>query len=262
MPFPIAAAAQVAAPLIGGLANIGRGRREHRRNLQSQTHAHNLNLQAFDYQNAYNTPKNQVARLKDAGLNTALAYGQATTGNATGVPQVQPVNRSVDKVDVSQLLQGAAQGVDTLLKEQQNRNLEATQKETESRTVLNTIEAAVKGGTQKEAKGLIRSQLQNLQADTRQKAQNLKNSLVSEKLLNQNFTKAQIDTENSRIQKELNRLDLDHVTKSGLSRLEPTIVKVAWRLAQKGGASFKQLIEFMIKKNTQFGDGLNLLPKQ
>ena len=48
-----------------------------------------LNKQMFDYQNAYNTPKAQMQRLKDAGLNPALMYGQGTTGNAQGYPQIQ-----------------------------------------------------------------------------------------------------------------------------------------------------------------------------
>lgn len=43
----------------------------------------------FDYQNAYNTPKAQMDRLRKAGLNPALMYQQGTTGNAVGAPQMK-----------------------------------------------------------------------------------------------------------------------------------------------------------------------------
>ena len=45
----------------------------------------------FDYYNAYNTPRNQVQRLKDAGLNPALMYGKGTTGNADKLPEMEAI---------------------------------------------------------------------------------------------------------------------------------------------------------------------------
>jgi hypothetical protein len=47
-----------------------------------------MNKRMFDYQNAYNTPKRQMERLKAAGLNPALMYGQGNTGNAQGYAQM------------------------------------------------------------------------------------------------------------------------------------------------------------------------------
>lgn len=47
----------------------------------------------FDYQNRYNTPAKQMERLKEAGLNPALMYGQGTTGNAQGFPQQAPAQQ-------------------------------------------------------------------------------------------------------------------------------------------------------------------------
>ena len=62
----------------------------------------------FDYQNAYNTPKRQMERLRRAGLNPALMYGQGTTGNASGFPQQAPADQ--------QNLAGAASLQTALLK--------------------------------------------------------------------------------------------------------------------------------------------------
>ena len=44
-------------------------------------------LQMWNMQNEYNTPANQMSRLKDAGLNPLLAYTQATSGTASQMPQ-------------------------------------------------------------------------------------------------------------------------------------------------------------------------------
>lgn len=41
----------------------------------------------WNMNNAYNHPSAQMARLREAGLNPALMYGQGTTGNAPGFPR-------------------------------------------------------------------------------------------------------------------------------------------------------------------------------
>ncbi len=92
MPLPLA--------LIGGLmtglgtlgtavGGIGRGRRENDRNRSNMKYMHELDKKMFNYQNEYNTPKKQMERLHEAGLNPALMYGQGTTGNASGYPQTK-----------------------------------------------------------------------------------------------------------------------------------------------------------------------------
>lgn len=50
---------------------------------RSQKRADKMNIKFFDMQNAYNTPESQMARLKKAGLNPNLIYGQSV-GGATG----------------------------------------------------------------------------------------------------------------------------------------------------------------------------------
>lgn len=62
---------------IGSLFTIGAQKR-------AATTAFKRQKELFDYQNAYNTPAKQMERLKSAGLNPALMYGQGNTGNATG----------------------------------------------------------------------------------------------------------------------------------------------------------------------------------
>jgi len=76
MPFPIAAA-------IGALAGIGSSVASNYGAKQRQDAANRQNTEFWNMQNKYNTPKAQMARLKEAGLNPALIYGSGATN--TGV---------------------------------------------------------------------------------------------------------------------------------------------------------------------------------
>ena len=97
-----------------------------------------LALDAWKQQQQYNSPINQVQRLKDAGLNPSLMYDgiHADTGNASSPPDVGNVSQSMQAVTGMQQSQlqaalGAAQIAQTkaqtdLLREQ------ATKQKTEN----------------------------------------------------------------------------------------------------------------------------------
>lgn len=59
---------------------------EHFSNKKRNRETRNFQRQLFNAQNAYNTPVNQVARLRAAGLNPAILYanGVGDSGNSTG----------------------------------------------------------------------------------------------------------------------------------------------------------------------------------
>lgn len=54
-----------------------------------QQSANEANIQLWREQSEYNKPINQMARLKEAGLNPNLAYGQVAESKASSPPQVQ-----------------------------------------------------------------------------------------------------------------------------------------------------------------------------
>jgi len=64
--------------LVSGLFGIGANRKRARESQKQREWSESM----WEKQNAYNTPANQMQRLRDAGLNPALMYGQGTTGNA------------------------------------------------------------------------------------------------------------------------------------------------------------------------------------
>lgn len=56
-----------------------------------------MNIQNWNMQNEYNSPTNQVKRLRDAGLNPSLVYGNGggSTGNAPQMPAYQQAGTDI-----------------------------------------------------------------------------------------------------------------------------------------------------------------------
>lgn len=79
MPLPLAA-------LAGVIGSVGSSLISNRGAKRRQQLADQQNIKFWNMQNAYNTPKQQMARLTDAGLNPNLIYGSsANTGVAGSV---------------------------------------------------------------------------------------------------------------------------------------------------------------------------------
>ena len=57
-------------------------------NLMLARQQNQWNLEQWQRENDYNSPTSQMARLRAAGLNPDLMYGQGTTGNSAGSPEM------------------------------------------------------------------------------------------------------------------------------------------------------------------------------
>lgn len=57
-------------------------------NLMLARYQNQWNLEQWQRENDYNSPTSQMARLRQAGLNPDLMYGQGTTGNSVGSPEM------------------------------------------------------------------------------------------------------------------------------------------------------------------------------
>lgn len=107
----------------------------------------------FDYQAAYNHPTQQMQRLKDAGLNPNLVYGEGTKG-ATGQ------QTGMDSIDFSQgglegLGEGLSGGVDAYY------NTKNAQLKTEQQAIQNSllgIERNLKGDQAYTERGILQDQ--------------------------------------------------------------------------------------------------------
>lgn len=86
MPIPVA----LAPAIISAGGALASGLINHFSNKSLSNNAFRQNVQMWREQNAYNSPLAQVARMREAGLNPALAYGGsgAVTGNADQAPSL------------------------------------------------------------------------------------------------------------------------------------------------------------------------------
>lgn len=94
------------------------------------------NLQQWNRENAYNSPLAQMYRLRQAGLNPDLMYGQGTTGNSAGSPEMTSGAPS-EPQDMASLLSKRSLGQTlsmSIEREQQRRMNEAQIKAIEANT--------------------------------------------------------------------------------------------------------------------------------
>lgn len=98
--------------------------RQNRINQQNQELEFKRNLEMWNLANQYNSPKAQMQRYSDAGLNPNLIYGQGTSGNTSTLPKyTAPERRSSAFVpDFTQVL---SQYQDMRIKNAQIKGLEA-----------------------------------------------------------------------------------------------------------------------------------------
>ena len=76
---------------VGGLFNIGTTALQNKYNKEQAALQNQYNIDMWNRQNEYNSPASQMNRLKEAGLNPNLMYGQGSSGNASSAPaQVAP----------------------------------------------------------------------------------------------------------------------------------------------------------------------------
>lgn len=83
----IGSAGGVAGSLINGAFSLGGAALQHKYNKEMASIQNQYYIDMWKMNNEYNTPANQMARMKDAGLNPNLMYSQGTTGNSSSPPQ-------------------------------------------------------------------------------------------------------------------------------------------------------------------------------
>lgn len=108
--------------LFGGLASAAGSIGSSLINANSTAGANKYNIKLWREQAAYNTPANQMARFREAGLNPNLIYSQGNPGNISSAPTVQPKQynfdfaQAIDKMAVFKQMKNL---------DEQNKNLQA-----------------------------------------------------------------------------------------------------------------------------------------
>jgi hypothetical protein len=133
MPLP---AAILPTIISGGAALVGQGinalsqaranRQQLKYNQQTYAQQRKDSLSDFDMQNRYNSPQQQMQRLKEAGLNPAMIYGKGTVDNFGGsIKSADAKNYSpiAPKLDMSVIGENISRYADVELKKAQTDNL-------------------------------------------------------------------------------------------------------------------------------------------
>ena len=124
----------------------------------------------FDYSNAYNTPLAQMKRLKAAGLNPALMYGQGTTGNTnTSMPTADTIPTTFSGAEIAQ---SAAAGVQMSVMNSQIQLNKAN-------AIAKGIDSAVNAGQYGIAKKMSQFQMDNLASDTKVKLEKASTEIIT-----------------------------------------------------------------------------------
>lgn len=98
------AVGNILSGITGGYFQRKQMKRQYQYQRQLMNEQYSLNLQQWNRENEYNSPAAQMARLKEAGLNTNLMYGDGSAGNAgsfqVGTPGAPSGNVSYPRGDV------------------------------------------------------------------------------------------------------------------------------------------------------------------
>lgn len=89
---------------IGSAISGGAGILSNALNLGAIGIQNRYNNQQWEKTNEYNSPKNQVSRMREAGLNPALMYGSGSSGGGTAAPAPTSERRSVDLTQIGNIV--------------------------------------------------------------------------------------------------------------------------------------------------------------
>lgn len=135
--------------LAGGLFGLSEQDKQFEYSKELAKYQNDLNVENWKMQNEYNLPRNQMQRLREAGLNPNLVYGSGASTTASSVPGVQRLNNPA-QLDWSRILSPAGDAISTFLdnqakvaeienKEQSTANLKTYQTQMETNTQLTEL---------------------------------------------------------------------------------------------------------------------------
>ena len=147
------------ASLAGGAINYFANRENNQSNREMQEMANQHNIDLWRMQTEYNTPANQLTRLRQAGLNPSLLYGNPTN-TASSPPEMKASKNERYQMDPM-----AIANVMLMSKQIQNLDADNEVKQAEARNInANTDLVEDKQNTEQEFTRFVKAQ-----ADEREK---------------------------------------------------------------------------------------------
>ncbi|WNK14116.1 MAG: DNA pilot protein [Microvirus sp.] len=155
----------------------------------------------FNATNEYNSPKNQMARYGQAGLNPNLIYSQGNSGNASSPPKYQTPERIIPKIDTMNIITEYQELKNKMKTEDLlDQQIENTKNEAYNRSLMPAILS-------------LKPSL--MSASVSETLQNIRNKEAQEKLLHFGLTKQEgllpfqlnaMQLKNAKTSQELNKI--------------------------------------------------------
>lgn len=143
-------------------------KKAYKRSLELMDKQYDMDERAWQRVQDYNTPMMQMKRLKEAGLNPALMYGQGTTGNAQ--QQIQSKFNELEPFTSGQTIASStAAGV-------QMSMADAVREKTNSEATLNAIRGANETDQLEIARSLARNEIDYRNQKIRESQQSIEES--------------------------------------------------------------------------------------
>lgn len=152
MPFPVAAAITAGSQLLstglGGWFTKNRNRQEHKYATDMYNRQYSDNLRLWHMQNEYNSPRAQMQRYKEAGLNPVLPFlkgGGMASGNAGNIKAPDAQNVNFETPDMTGIGQAGISAIEAMysleMKSAQIDNLKAHNSNIYADTALKAAQA-------------------------------------------------------------------------------------------------------------------------
>ncbi len=250
MPIPLL------APLIGAAASIGSSLIKNSGSKKSQKRADRYNQAQWNRENEYNSPTSQMSRLREAGLNPNLVYGQSASG-ASGNASPAPMSKAAE-FNFDSPISDVSKFADTTMVPAQTNNLKTQNTVMEQEAILKAAQTAKLGtdnakgkfdlGLAKELRdtsmSAAKANLRHMEAQGIQKE--LDNSVKSESkkgIIKDLYYKAEISAENLKGQKLLNNLRQLEVElkRIGIERNDPWYFRIIGRHMDEANKIIKSL---------------------
>lgn len=168
--------------------NVAIGEQQNRYNTEAWEKQKQYNISMWKAQNKYNSPIEQMARLKEAGLNPHLMYQQGNVGNASPIPTANLANAADVKGYTRAEAKNVFEGFNLFEKFYNLKNTKVATDNVEKQTENLAIE-----GANKAIEGIQKAFDYNLDKDTRESLvkarQNAADKVEQEtqKLKNENY---------------------------------------------------------------------------
>lgn len=306
MPIPIAALA-AAAPLIGGALTGAVSYFNNNKNIKMQEHTNidnrnfqremtdkerAWNIEDRDFNNAYNTPAQQMQRYKEAGLNPHLIYGQGTPA-LSEAPRATTTHASyqqaprIDNNFMVPIMQGFMDMVRTNNLQAQTQLLEKQQEVAQSTINLNTVRTSSEQWQMDKSrdfasldKALLEEAVKNKAANTEAQVANATFTLDAndraERITQANLDKNKEEILNFQLNRQMTRKQMDQIdtlikngkldatlkefeiqlNKAGISKSDPAYYKILAKMWDNILGTKGATEPMQIPTNKQIRDGM------